>query len=153
MWSVFHGWRRKFGCVTLAMASIVMVLWVRSFLADDRIEMWRGRTLDAYVSVSGTIRWAHYRPQPFGYDGRYETKVASIPINGSRSHDDFWMQWNTIWRWRWGDFDFGTGRSITDPQVDVERWAIPHWSLAVPMAILSACLLLWKPRPNSGKNA
>ena len=32
-------------------------------------------------------------------------------------------------------------------EVEFREWSIPYWSIAAPLTLLSASLILWKPRP------
>ncbi|MDB5343569.1 MAG: hypothetical protein JWP89_1946 [Schlesneria sp.] len=35
MCNIFYSWRRKLGCVTLMMALVAMVLWIKSYYYQD----------------------------------------------------------------------------------------------------------------------
>lgn len=45
----------------------------------------------------------------------------------------------------WNSYDIDTDDDDSTP--DEADWSISHWGLAVPLTLLSAYLLLWKPRP------
>jgi hypothetical protein len=52
------------------------------------------------------------------------------------------VQWQ--WRWQWSGFDIGKGR--LHGQFPMAVSAIPYWFIVVSTALLSAFLLLSKPR-------
>ena len=39
MGEFFQGWRRKIGCVTLVMAFVLVLGWIRSFYVEDFIDL------------------------------------------------------------------------------------------------------------------
>jgi hypothetical protein len=55
----FNGWRRKFGCVMLAMAIAFMVGWVRSYLEVDEFTISTARSHQRFESNSGLLTWEH----------------------------------------------------------------------------------------------
>jgi hypothetical protein len=55
----FTGWRRRIGCITLLMAVVVTVAWVRSLFIGDYMLL-RGYEI---LSQEGAISWA-WRPGP-----------------------------------------------------------------------------------------
>lgn len=44
----------------------------------------------------------------------------------------------------------GDSEDPEDPKDRVTFWVIPYWSLVFPLTLLSACLILRKPRQASG---
>ena len=53
MGEFFQGWRRKAGCLTLALACVLTVAWMRSRVVDDRLQL-ASQTL---ISSAGSIAW------------------------------------------------------------------------------------------------
>ena len=110
MGAFFHGWRRKAGCITLAMALLLMALWLRSNLLFDQVLL-RG---NLFISNGGCF----------------------------------------VWDWQgWGgpDSDFTHWSSDTASPFS-EAWSFvpggvrfPYWAVVIPLTLLAACLILWKP--------
>jgi hypothetical protein len=127
----FHGWRRKMGVVTLVVALAVMGMWVRSFVVGDLVDLPLGR----------------YTVQCFSCSGRF----------------DCWLRFHK------GDTDEvrSTGSWRAEPFGDLEVFLIRHnfnegfnrvgvpigkplnihyGSMAIPLTLLCAGMILWKPR-------
>ncbi|HEY4263122.1 MAG TPA: hypothetical protein VGM98_23370 [Schlesneria sp.] len=106
MWSPFHGWRRKAGCVALVVACFLFIAWTRSLIVSDAIlgrSRWisldsEGKTYDLIVSRDGAVRNI-YRTSQMG-----------------------------------GGFR------------DEEVFAVSYAIVILPLTLLSAYLILWKPR-------
>jgi hypothetical protein len=104
----FTGWRRKAGCVTLAMALVLTVGWMRSRSYQDLLWIQSSYGNGIVYSASGGI--------------------------------------NVAWR---------SGTTFTTPygrislQIDEGEHPgdVPYWRLVLPLTLLSAWLLLIKPRP------
>jgi hypothetical protein len=116
----FHGWRRKIGCLALVMACIVSVLWVRSLLIEDVVVFFNGFRHQTVDSLNGDVYW----------DSQIEW-----------TFDPGWFTWFT--------YDLRDPRLL---EASLASWEggesmrIPYWSVAVPLTLLSAYLILWKPR-------
>ena len=50
------------------------------------------------------------------------------------------------WQLKWCGFEFGVASRFVE-QRRVQRWTIPYLPLVLPLALLSAWLILVKPRP------
>lgn len=57
MGTFFKPLRRKFGVVTLGLACVLMVGWVRSLSAEDRIDLWNDTWL---TSSRGPVSWERW---------------------------------------------------------------------------------------------
>ena len=137
MGEFFKGWRRKAGLVTLAMACVLMVGWMRSTYIKDVFvpPQWIG--LDAsLLSLEHSIAYQHFNTETALSPS--ERLWASFLIDGSEinapSHD-----------WRWKSSGFGY---ISKPSGYC--LVIPYWSLVLPLTLLSAWLILIKPRKAKG---
>jgi hypothetical protein len=65
MYTFFHGWRRKMGCVTLMLACGLMAMWMRSdFLLDRTMFVIAGRQHDVQ-SLDGKISWSQDKIDAF----------------------------------------------------------------------------------------
>ena len=100
MREVFHGWRRKVGCVALVVACVVTVGWLRSYYNQEELTVYRGQESYLLHSREGRLYWMR---EQISY-GRFEL--------GSTS----------------------------------------YVSIVLPPTLLSAYLLLWKPRQRTGSD-
>lgn len=147
----FRGWRRKSGCITLGLALALMGMWVRSRIFEDKmIWVWRG-TAHLLNSEDGGISWT-------AYIGPSNTRelfwYGSSPIKND-SHHGWWQakeECETQWEFQFSGFSFGTATKGSFNQL-AKYWLIPYWILVFPLTLLSACLLLWKPRKRATTNA
>ena len=123
----FYGWRRKAGCVSLAMALVLMAGWIRSFTITDLYMVGDGWI----VSSDGLIEWLNYS---FDHDrDPIEPPTSGPPaeITVSVVADDV-IVLGSPGAWH------------------VATWIVPYWSMVVPLTILSAYLILGKPRKRGG---
>jgi hypothetical protein len=116
----FHGWRRKAGAAGLVMACVLTILWVRSCIVIDNVR----------------LPFSNQRLELATFRGVLYLELRRIPP-GFRNQ----LQWHV--------------RSA-DPTVRMEAWnllgptkSIPFRQLAVAFGLLSAYLILWKPRKRS----
>ena len=161
----FHGWRRKAGCVTLVMACVLMVIWYRSYIVTDDIGY---AFQDEYVLASkgGELCWLRiFNP------GR----SAADPLDEETSSPSLW---ETVW-WETAVFKpmstvpdhkyltkyevLGIEISVSDQyrwisnhlaeSVRVSLWRVPLLMLVIPLTLLSAYLIVWKPQKRVNGNA
>ena len=134
MGEFFRGWRRKIGVMTLLMACVFAAGWVRSGFCGD------------------------------GFDYRTALRVLSLDcmvlISVSRVEQFYWT-WPDYWSLPFSQFDLdntdlklnlaGILFGVTgDSSHDIV--AIPYHWIVIPLTLLSAWLLLSKPRkPNQTK--
>lgn len=140
MSTFFHGWRRKAGCVALAMALAFMAGWLRSQFVFDNFNIRR----------AGTMNW-------FGIESKRQTLCFSwVQDNsGSEVTIPFWMTHDpSIRGTELGLTKIGEFRYFVYLGDEYPRGIIlfgPYWSVTMPLTLLSAYLILWKPRTkNSG---
>ncbi|MDB5345085.1 MAG: hypothetical protein JWP89_3462 [Schlesneria sp.] len=57
MQEFFHGWRRKTGAVTLAMACAISSVWIHSYFADDTLTIVATGGQHDLSSINGEFRW------------------------------------------------------------------------------------------------
>ncbi|MDB5345263.1 MAG: hypothetical protein JWP89_3640 [Schlesneria sp.] len=146
MHAFFHGWRRKWACVTLVMAVALTGMWVRSLIVRDEITFPNPGSRRQLASDAGTLRlgyvtWVSRRKR--------EQTSFSFLISERLSDNDnneFWTGCDMQWRWSFAGFDFGKGVDDRMLPQQIERWVIPYWSVAIPFTMLSAYLFLGKPR-------
>jgi hypothetical protein len=132
----FRGWRRKVGCVTLVMACVFAVAWVRSFFIWDVLTF------------------------PVGRDASFEVLSSSDRFLMSYvEHNGFLNEpFHTTTSWRnqgvrpwWDVAEFGsTTQAVSIPPATgmVKRLSVgsSQKALTIPLTLLSAYLILWKHR-------
>jgi hypothetical protein len=150
MGEFFHGWRRKTGWVLLLMSTMFTAAWVRSLKIRD-VYSWK--FTDSNVAI---------RSFDGGFGWQRSTPSENVSITGSITGKEIPLfdPWSgfpnyggdtaTKFRWEWGGFDVGW-LSWPVPTLPPETGTfvmliIPYWTFAIPLALLSAYLLLWKPR-------
>jgi hypothetical protein len=131
MGGFFHGWRRKLGVVTLVVACMFAALWVRSPTIDDRI------TFPTFCncsceseSIFGRLVWQTVISEDTEYDLSLRSTQWGDGMPPRMFGDD-------------GLFYFH--RNGREGSLFLEL-CIPHWSIVIPLTLLSAWLLLSKPR-------
>jgi hypothetical protein len=138
----FHGWRRKLGCVTLVMALVLMVGWMRTRVVQDGVSLRISEQLFySIASRDGTlhlVRASYTEP----ITGAPFIKWYTMPRPDDGKHI---TQMPTM-RWRWQAAKFGVG-DLARPEVVFTFWITPFWFPTGLLTIVSAWLLLSKPRP------
>lgn len=122
----FRGWKRKVGCVTLVFACLFSAGWVRSKTVTDVFHLDSARLLSMDGSLLieegdfafGLPRWTC---------SRWESLSETFRI---------------VFEWEWHFLGLGKGAFGDDPPY----WFVPYWSVVTPLTLLSAWLLLSKPR-------
>ena len=123
----FKGWRRKVGCVALVMAVVVFCAWMRSMIVTDSLWINTGTTLHQLHSCRASLWW----------ESRPDEKAPRWYWKSYRTQN-----WENIGTRLFIVEDYGPHRCVR----------IAYWPFAVTLTLLSACLILWKPRPKP-KNA
>lgn len=134
MLEFFRGWRRKAGCLLLAVACLVAVMWFRSLKASDQISLGRSGHVS---SVGGRLMWSRLTSQESTKGRRRDGSVEGRTRTG----------------WQWGAFHFGSlihQGHILRPDTTYRNtyavWQIPHWSIILVPSVCSGGLILWKGR-------
>lgn len=137
----FRGWRRKAGVVTLVMACALMSGWVRSFRIHD--QLWfavRGDATEAVISLGGKINWIRYHKAVL-------VPVPTFPEWTTGGFDDVESFDDGSLRRRWRFVGFVSGEWPDDKIIGrTTIVAVPYLMLVMPLTLLSAYLILWKPR-------
>jgi len=133
MLAFFNGWRRKAGCVLLAMACTLTVIWFRGMIAPDQFSIPGSGIVR---SSNGLLVWS-----------RLSSQDVTKGLRRDMTHG------STRTGWHWGQFYVGSlihqgymHRGDTSFKSRYEVWQIPHWLIVLLLTLLSACLILWKPR-------
>jgi hypothetical protein len=142
MHTFFHGWRRKAGCVTLVMALAMMGAWFRSLILCDAIVVQSGtRWVDAIVSDAGHLMWADVcddSPAPF---------IQWKQFPAAKFRDQESIEWHKL------GLSFAIGEFRSPKTAAGRIWSAPYCALVIPLTLLSAYLLLWKPRKRVNQDA
>ena len=132
----FQSWRRILGVMTLVMACVFAVGWVRSLTVNESINLSSDNfTLHTIYSGESILSWETWRSDtefdPEGFPNFYETHNILTRNPPPYEHEI-----------RFFGFRFAEDRVSLDTRI----WEIPYWSIVLPLTLLSAWLLLSKPR-------
>ena len=139
MSEVFKGWRRKVGCVTLLLTCVYMGGWLRTRMSSDQITIQFKNSSHVFRLTGGHFQWIHHTGVfPNDPAVTWQSWKAGLPLD----HPELSMEFDS--RLHWSGFEFGRGR-VHDfmPQ---EFLIIPCLSVAIPLILASAYLLLAKHR-------
>jgi hypothetical protein len=140
----FKPLRRKIGVITLVMACTFAAGWIRSLSLVDYagwdcsftgydLKSERGQLWFFYTTRTERRNWAYL----------LDSERISPRINTARLP---FLQSNLDWRWDWLGFHFS---SEVSPTVQHRYFIVPYWFIVVPLTVLSAWLILSKPRTKS----
>ena len=151
MQEFFRGWRRSLGVLTLLLACLVVAALVRGNVATDRFLLGNAKGYQAVEVRESCLLLG--RVQAFGNVSVGPANFWTIfPKNrnwGSALYGMHLTPTNEQWEWRWNRFGFDFGRTrINNGGNDTQLtlWAIPYWSIILPLTLLSAWLLFSKAR-------
>lgn len=139
----FKPWRRKAGVVTLGLATLLLAMWVRSRIVGEYLEIpIANAAMVVVVSKPGSIGWFYLRSPKRPMDRCWH--VISYPTAG-RVENFFERR----------DLNLGYGPTTAGDFEAFRRlgfnhesiMTVPHGSIVLPLTLLSAYLLLRKPRP------
>lgn len=136
MRDLLRGWRRKVGVVTLLMACVFTGGWVKSRSLTDIVTFNFGtRSSELFYSFDSSLVWLHFQEK--------ETARATTPEwdTVSKSRYSFFEDPDCDWNLRGAGFGFGSC-SRKSARIVIT----PYGAIAVPLAVISAYLIFWKPR-------
>ena len=143
MGEFFIGWRRKVGIVTLLLASVFAGSWVRNRYEYDEFLIPRGRSAYGVASMGDGLNFYRFVSRP-GESAWNFYMFDSIDAWKSNREEIPWSGKDELfWRWDWAGFHFGESRVGSRRDLNC---MIPYWFLVVPSTMLSAYLLVAKPR-------
>lgn len=158
MTGFLRGWRRKTGVMTLVLACVLTVGWLRSPYYTDCLERIQDRSRYAVCSTHSRLffmrqDWPEGSATPWGATRSRVWSVAEsrkVDQNGvEKPYDPADMGCQLNWRWTWFGF-YGSSGITTSQGMKFEYRMIPWWSVVVPLTLFTGFLLLGKPRIAKG---
>ena len=141
MSTFFHGWRRKLGCVILAVACLLTVGWVRSMIVRDFVDLGRvfklpmnRGLLSGIENDRGHIAFMRTDLRP----EKLRVKQTPFEVRGN-------LRMNPAQAAEEGSEELAV---LVDTEVTVMRvvtspiFTVPYWSIVIPLTLISAWLLL-----------
>jgi hypothetical protein len=141
----FKGWRRKAGCGLLVMAVLVCSVWLRSLIETDVMEVRKSKYL---ISGNGGVHWtiqtSGIRSRLFAYTW-YGDLMGPFAGEQGEQNPGFQLpfSWKCHWRMRFAGVESGYHEAN---DIGFRWWRVSYWSIVLPFTLLSAYLILWKPR-------
>lgn len=151
----FRPWRRKVGAVTLVVSCVLVAIWIRSNHAADFVHLRvADRTVYFFVSSRSMFfiqavheAFAYQLSQPpTGYAVSTGAQVPSAKLWPPYfNHPVTRVDHQRVLESR--DWTLAIERpEALFPDLKIDVWGTPYWSLTIPLTFLSAYLLLSKPR-------
>ncbi len=138
MGDFFKPLRRKIGMATLLMTLVFMAGWVRSQFYVDLVTI-ESHQLRSVGSMLMWVRIGNWKELVFHEkDNFWETKSA-------KENGWFYLLLKGHKDWKFCGFKFGEGYGQSG-FIDVHYWVVPYYAVVMPLTMLSAYLLLSKPR-------
>jgi hypothetical protein len=135
MGSFFRGWRRKAGVVTLVMALAAFGLWVRSLIVYDGVAV-------SNIRLASRNGWVSWRTLP----GLYADEVMEWETDVIGDDEDYLLPGDPSVEWQFQLTGLGMGWEQNLGHGRTYIRIACQWYFIVPLTLLSAYLLLWKPR-------
>jgi hypothetical protein len=146
------------GVVTLVLACLFAAAWIRSQLVLDLLRFPAKKHVtdstvtaifDEVISTEGSLVFQRATGVYSGIAYQTGLRTEQKRFRWLTLRDRLNFE-NAVWKWRWLGSGFCHQR-IEDRENGVDGWEhwllIPYWSIVMPLTLLSACLLLRKPRP------
>jgi hypothetical protein len=156
----FKPLRRKLGVLTLLLACVLMVGWTRSLLIPDGVSWAQGNVAYQVISHAGSIRGQCQRWQLWGQPDSSPVPLMRRIRFFRPSKRDLaqhpMMIFSAENRRDYPGLSFGTyftndpattANPNTPHVVWVKRCVVQYWLITIPLTLMSAWLLLSKPRP------
>ena len=137
----FRGRRRKIGVVTLVLACMLAAGLMRTSAVHDMLHTKIANTHYRLLSNDAILRLTRYTTDDPADPLIWQSRPAATG-RPTDVVDEAPIRWN--WHLCWYGFEFGYG-DFRQGSVPVAVASIPYW-LAIPLSLLSAWLLLSKPR-------
>lgn len=121
----FYGWRRKSGVITLGIACVFVVVWMRSYFVFDQMAFAYGHQQIVLWSTRGYFA------------------VDSFPLSADEPQ---WREWTSHLESEMTDDrrnEYGVQRKAISERESSSIRDREYWWYVIPLMALSACLLLW----------
>lgn len=79
MGDFFRAYKRKVGVVTLGLACVLAVGWIRSQICEDRVRISIGNTVHTFESGRDNVHWSKSRFRHGTENPRVEWTTATLP--------------------------------------------------------------------------
>ena len=126
-----HGWRRKAGVVSLVVACVSMGIWFRSTFKGDYLRQERGSISHVFISADGELKSLSWKSS-----GQLKGNDISLGLSPGFLSKSYTT----------------TVNELTTSNVSFREFHLPYWSITIPLTLLSAYLILWKPRKCQSPN-
>jgi hypothetical protein len=142
VWEFFRPWKRKIGVLTLVMACVFVALWLRSKVLEERVILNLNKTTHHEIisSAEGLILVFDLYTVPEKNISRTDRMIALVSrrdqVTIAKNHG-LTLQNGFGWKLH----------SYPMQSLEMVMVVIPHWLIAIPLTMLSAWLVLSKPRP------
>jgi hypothetical protein len=133
----FRGWRRKVGMLTLGVAVLGMLGWVRSLTIHDEIEIAFESRVYSIASLAGTIDWQIKQ--------WHNDFLPVETIVWTATPTDPWIP-RALWLRTIRSDMIYNGKKLAWSGRGIR---IPYWIGVLPLTALSAFLVLPKPRKST----
>ena len=151
MGDFFKPWRRKIGVVTLSMALVATVGWVRSLSRSDVFSIPSAEHQSEILHSGGNfIAWVSYfrdHPSNEPIFPEWNTFPYSEKNKIRNAHETAGINWN------WRVLGFGYGTLETKNKTRVTFRIVPYWSVTIPLTLISFWLLLSKSRQSTRRKS
>ena len=146
----FKGWRRKAGCVLLAMACALMGAWFRSSRRVDWIELQSPISNCVFVSGGGRFLFLFGRESINGISTSPESVRLKVTPTQGRSRNRISVEWDSYGASAVHVWPGSAPVQQLDSSAPDERTMLHYLVAVLPLTLLSAYLILWKPRKRTG---
>lgn len=154
MFEYFCGWKRKAGGITLALACLFAAAWIRSLETINRFTMKTAQyEFNWFASSNGSVVWL--RIVPLNESNLSKEIHGIVPeIVGEAVEGLAEYLSATIlsgdppfqWKYRYFGLEVGQYRLEASSPIQVTIRKLSYWIFITPLTLLSAYLLLSKPR-------
>ena len=146
MGEFFKPWRRKIGVVLLLISCAAMTGWVRNYFIRDSFNLPTGDSsslqfISGYQCLNLVAMWSSIPDKEMASFRIYRHKVTE----GVGIHAGEYMLAGSPspFRPKWPRFGDGNRNTI------LMIFSLPYWSITIPLTLLSAFVLLSKPRKSN----
>lgn len=148
MHEFFKPWRRKLGVVALGLACLFIAGRVRGQKSEDVIMFGsgKGKTIHTLAFSRDGIKW---QKDSSDHEYTWLTGWTSNSIEDTGRHDPtkgYSDPQEVEWRWVLCGIECGEFHDQIYPTNRVSWWLVSYWSIVIPLTLVSAYLLLSKPR-------